>query len=58
MANEKQRVTANEILGEVREAIRDCFVGRTEEKEGKIRLTLTGGQVFTVCVSEENSVVS
>lgn len=53
MTNEKQTVTESKLLYEVKEAIRDCFVGHTEEKEGYILLTLTNGQVFSISVKEE-----
>lgn len=53
MANEAQKVTTKELLGELKEAMRDCFIGKIEEKEGYIEFTLLSGQVFSVCVKEQ-----
>ena len=53
MVNEAQKVTTKELLGELKEAMRDCFVGKIEEKEGYIQVTLLSGQVFSVCVKEQ-----
>ena len=53
MVNEAQKVTTKELLGELKEAMRDCFIGKIEEKEGYIEFTLLSGQVFSVCVKEQ-----
>ena len=53
MVNEAQKVTTKELLEELKEAMRDCFVGKIEEKEGYIQFTLLSGQVFSVCVKEQ-----
>ena len=52
MAKENGKITEEELLEELREAIRDCFVGTTTKESDGLVLSLFGGQKFCISVKE------
>ena len=49
----KERLTAKEVLEEVKCAINDCFVAQVEQKDDCIAIRFLNGQNFELHITEK-----